>query len=709
MTATTSIDQKLIDAIAQRKPCDFSAGTDVDALDNSSQWGPDRTIDSAVLRKVLLDDKAGYGLAHQPLEITGARIVGIVDFRAASVPRPVYFVKCVFSDMIDCTGARLQTTSFENCKIGEFRARYAQFDGSLLLRHCQFSGGLDLGSASVARDVDLRGSKLSAQSPINADRLDVGGSIYLRDGFSSEARISLEGAEIASALDGIRGRFRNDNGSALFLNAAKIGGFCSLSFATIETKSGLALSAEGIQVGSFLAFTRSKVTGMLMLRDARIGANLNLAGVTLENSGENALNLERAKVAGDVLLNPHELVTKSGAERLASTVVGSIAMFNASIDGSLVIQDAEIDGDAKGIFSLYAEGLRVGMYLNLVRSRFKGLVMLRDAQVGRTINLAGVKIDNPGMTGLDLERAKVGGDVFIRPSERTGLPTEPALITGGIIMSASTIGGSVFIQDGSINNHKDERLLFNRMNVSGAFLFANITCGNGRLSFANAKVFAFNDEGTIWPKQGSLLLNGFEYNFFSGSAPTGWRSRLEWLRRYKPDEFNPQPFMTLVAVLRRAGYDRDAKRIAIARHREARRYMWRGSPRWLGSMLMGATCGHGYRPWLAAMWAMLFIGIGYVVFDLKPTEVVPLKEPAATQYHSNKMSLPDGYPIFQPLLYSADVLLPIVNLQQKEYWAPNATEPQGKLARLYLPLHVLAGWFFTTLFVVGVTGLIRRE
>jgi hypothetical protein len=146
--------------------------------------------------------------------------------------------------------------------------------------------------------------------------------------------------------------------------------------------------------------------------------------------------------------------------------------------------------------------------------------------------------------------------------------------------------------------------------------------------------------------------------------------------------------------------------IGIARYREARKYMRCGSPRWLGNVLMDATCGHGYRPWLAAAWIILFIAIGYVVFNLDPADRVPLKEPAASLYPK---SIPEGYPPFLPLVYSADILLPIVNLQQKDYWAPNSARPRGYLARLYLPLHILAGWFFTTLFVVGVTGLIRRE
>jgi hypothetical protein len=72
MTSAHSIEQKLIDALAQRKPCDFSTGTEADELHNSSQWGPDRTIEGSVLRTVLIDGKAGGSPTDQPLEIHGA-------------------------------------------------------------------------------------------------------------------------------------------------------------------------------------------------------------------------------------------------------------------------------------------------------------------------------------------------------------------------------------------------------------------------------------------------------------------------------------------------------------------------------------------------------------------------------------------------------------------------------------------------------------
>jgi hypothetical protein len=543
--------------------------------------------------------------------------------------------------------------------------------------------------------------------------LNVGGSVYLRDGFFSAAEILLEGAQIASALDGTRGTFWNNGRTALVLNSAKIGGFCTFAFAAFCTTAAPAIRAEGTLIGGFLSLARARIEGLLLLRGVQIGANLNLAGAALANPGSEALNLERAKIAGSILMNPHERLTAGKRETVPTSVVGSIRLIEASIDWSVVIEDAGIVGagdPTRSSVAIAAEGLRVGSYLSLVRSSFLGLVMLRDLQVGRTVNLSGARISNPGKAAFDAERAKIGGDLFIRPFERPGEldKKKPALITGGVIISGATIGGSLFVVDDSLKNHEKEDLLFNRMNVAGVFRFANIQCGNGRLSFANAKTFAFIDDGTVWPEKGLLWLNGFEYGSLSGNASTSWRSRLDWLRRYKPDEFNPQPFTTLVTVLQRAGHDWDAKKIAIARHREARKYVQRGAPRWMGSILMDVTCGHGYRSWLAVMWIVLFIGIGFAVFNLDPADRVPLKDTAAALYHAGK-PLPDGYPPYQPLIYSADVLLPIVNLQQKDYWAPNSDRPRGYYARLYLPVHILAGWFFTTLFVVGVTGLIRRD
>ena len=57
---------------------------------------------------------------------------------------------------------------------------------------------------------------------------------------------------------------------------------------------------------------------------------------------------------------------------------------------------------------------------------------------------------------------------------------------------------------------------------------------------------------------------------------------------------------------------------------------------------------------------------------------------------------------FNALVYSLDVLLPLLNLRQEETWHPRAGVLRG-----YLWCHKVGGWALTTMFVIGFTGLVR--
>jgi hypothetical protein len=92
----SSVEQKLNEALEQRRPCNFSAGTPVDDLEKGSEWGPDRTIEAALLRKILIGATGSDGLADQPVEIIGALIKGKVDLRAATVKRPLLSIDASF-------------------------------------------------------------------------------------------------------------------------------------------------------------------------------------------------------------------------------------------------------------------------------------------------------------------------------------------------------------------------------------------------------------------------------------------------------------------------------------------------------------------------------------------------------------------------------------------------------------------------------------
>ena len=77
------------------------------------------------------------------------------------------------------------------------------------------------------------------------------------------------------------------------------------------------------------------------------------------------------------------------------------------------------------------------------------------------------------------------------------------------------------------------------------------------------------------------------------------------------------------------------------------------------------------------------------------------------------------YPKFNALVYSLETFVPLLKLDIEKYWIPDANRGRrfgllvselvipGTLFRCYLCLHIIAGWILTTLWVGGVTGLIK--
>ena len=64
------------------------------------------------------------------------------------------------------------------------------------------------------------------------------------------------------------------------------------------------------------------------------------------------------------------------------------------------------------------------------------------------------------------------------------------------------------------------------------------------------------------------------------------------------------------------------------------------------------------------------------------------------------------HPPFNAAGYSLDTFLPIVSFGQEDAW----TQREGTLAlQAYTWAHIAIGWVLTTLGVLGVTGLVRRD
>jgi len=71
------------------------------------------------------------------------------------------------------------------------------------------------------------------------------------------------------------------------------------------------------------------------------------------------------------------------------------------------------------------------------------------------------------------------------------------------------------------------------------------------------------------------------------------------------------------------------------------------------------------------------------------------------------------YPRFNAFVYSLDTFVPILDLHQESAWMPQPMRAEegswAGWARGYLWVHIIFGWIFTTLAVLGFTGLVKKD
>ncbi len=122
----------------------------------------------------------------------------------------------------------------------------------------------------------------------------------------------------------------------------------------------------------------------------------------------------------------------------------------------------------------------------------------------------------------------------------------------------------------------------------------------------------------------------------------------------------------------------------------------------LAGHVLGVLAGYGYKNHYALYWALGVWLAGGAVFatadrlgEMRPADPHVLVD---ERYLETEVPPPDYEPV-NPLVYSADIFLPIVQLGQQEYWIPrNAGErepsAQAAFPRLHHSLVPALNWLF---------------
>jgi hypothetical protein len=458
-------------------------------------------------------------------------------------------------------------------------------------------------------------------------------------------------------------------------------------------------------VGELALNSGCTVRGEVRLARATIGRNLNCERLGLRSENEAAavarrpLIVDGAHIAGDVIL----------ADGFESD--GEVRLVGVRIDGDLRMANARLHGDVD------KEGVR-GDALNLDRASIAGSVILRDgfSAAGR----------------VRLARAHIEGDL--------------------------DCNGAVFDVFGDAAWGGRVALVMDRAEIGGSLVLTKLKSPLLGASFAGVRAGTLIDDATTWGER--LVLDEFTYGRLADGAPTTARFRLAWIGlqegAHLGSDFRPAPWHQLISVLRSMSQDASARDVAVAREAHLRRIgrVGAGAPRgwrWLPRSLhavFGALAGYGYRPgrlvaamlvlWLAcgaAYWAASEQGLmaptNPHVFDdprYAPCRLGSSAPGVVRNGESGHASwtrcpaLATEYPEFNPLVYSLDLLLPLVDLQQEREWAPltaagergqgaawRRAEPWGIATRVLAWFEILFGWAASLTLLAALTRLTDRD
>lgn len=190
-----------------------------------------------------------------------------------------------------------------------------------------------------------------------------------------------------------------------------------------------------------------------------------------------------------------------------------------------------------------------------------------------------------------------------------------------------------------------------------------------------------------------------------------------------------QPYTQLATVYRAIGQDQQANTVLVARAERLGELAPRFSAQGLWYRYLGRLIGYGYEPFRAVKIGVAIVLFGAMVFAIGARRHLMAETKLAEQVLSNDNQggglVSPTYPRFNALVYSLDVFLPFVELNQVCYWIPGEKPSKPRKSRnclmhvgpyslkwstvlhSYLWFQTLAGWTLCTLLAAALTGFVE--
>ena len=232
---------------------------------------------------------------------------------------------------------------------------------------------------------------------------------------------------------------------------------------------------------------------------------------------------------------------------------------------------------------VFAYSLQNDGEVNLKGSNIKGEVRLLGATIKGQLDCSGASLKKADGDALNAHSISVEGSVFLSD----GFQAE-----GEVRLLGATIKGRLSCSGASLKNADGDAICCENMVVTGV-IFLDFIQLEGVVDLLNAEVGQLKDDPKSWPKKGNLFINGFTYDAFYPGVPKEADKRLEWIALQPNNPFSPQPYEQLAKVYRSMGFERDAKKILIAKQEALRLYGDLGKFGKVWNWILGKSIGHG--------------------------------------------------------------------------------------------------------------------
>lgn len=516
----------------------------------------------------------------------------------------------------------------------------------------------------------------------------------------------------------------------------------------------------------------------------RFNDNIYLIGACIESLELDdcdaiALNAKDARILGSLILTDSRFegiidISNSRVDGNVDLSVTSTFKLNAidiEVRKAMILSGAEIRGGG-----LSLNGGQIG-YLIARSLGGRGLVVygemdLRVLQV-ESVELTRATLSNKRGFALTCGRMSVRDNLFI--GERRETTNKNLLLFDGLVeFRGVRIGNYSRIThcdfriasepDWDVTAFARATCLDLRDIVASSGLELSHCTYDGAVTLKGAKLKELVFDETAWPRAGQLDIDQLEYEaldlpragvsvspkenaqrWVEGSRPlhailSNGAGKVRRVRSNSALHFSAQPYEQLSRTLRRAGYNREADAVAVAKRRRRIKCGVDGLGSQLLGRLMDLVSGFGFSASRALFTIGLLVVAGGVALTgllsagliaFAPQETVSLTEAPPTsypwaisfkalteQFHGPTWPLKlggggivvaHGCPSLNPGVYALDLIIPLLDLGQESACRMEVEGWTGGLIQAGRAIYQIAGALMSALLITILTGVLRRD